>query len=86
MTKNPYADISRTTSPSPFLGERQKPLTPEMFLEWMDEWEQRDWMAPQTEFHHPDCPKLTDGNKACRCGMCPLEAIFEDELNRIKFH
>jgi hypothetical protein len=35
----------------------------------------------EPELHHPKCPKyLTQGKKACRCGACPEEAAFEDEL------
>lgn len=34
-----------------------------------------------TELHHPRCPKfVTQGEKACRCGACPMEALLEDDL------
>lgn len=52
-------------------------------LEWFQEVSERILAdhggGPPHEFHDPKCPKLlTNGEKACRCGARPLEAIFED--------
>ena len=40
---------------------------------------------PEIEYHSPRCPKLlSEGKMACRCGACPLEAVFEDALEENK--
>jgi hypothetical protein len=58
-------------------------LTRELFeqgLQAMLNWKPQ----PDIEYHDPCCPKwLTHGQKACRCGVAPLEAVFEDELERM---
>src|SRR5687768_8958060 len=38
---------------------------------------------PEVELHHPQCPRwTTQGQKACRCGTNPLEALLEDDMLR----
>jgi hypothetical protein len=56
------------------------PMTPERFRE-VSERMLAEHGEPEHEYHHPQCPKiLTKGERACRCGAAPLEAVFEDEL------
>ena len=61
---------------------KQHPWTPEWFREVSDRILAEPYdIRPPHEFHSPACPKwLTKGKKACRCGACPLEAIFEDAM------
>lgn len=57
----------------------QKPLK-EQFIDAAEAMS-RNHGGPRHEFHNPRCPKLsTRGEKACRCGAEPLEAVFEDSL------
>lgn len=76
-----FEGIDRGVSTETLAGKPVGQITPDELLEAL----QRMYVGPEyvteLELHNPECPKwLWRGARACRCGVAPLEEIFEDEL------
>ena len=78
-----FFSVDRGVIADPIRFQEPLMLTPEVFVEICEKM-LADHGGPRREYHSPTCPKiLTQGERACRCGAAPTEAIFEDTFSLV---